>query len=230
MTGREKLERLVRIVRRFILLGGVLYLVPTFTAYFFPWTVFVAAAGIVVSVAGLVLALKSLRCPECGRHIENLLMVRQEGRFLTLPRDLSVCPHCGFDLDTHAGHEGLPEILRAYEDGGRCFGVINVPGGRGTTRCEVALQGKAWEAIQSVLRWRPFGEAAREQYRYFFAPRSRPAREGKPGSRLTVRVEKAGATETKDIPAPPALVSLFRWLREPGACEQVASMCFQQVD
>jgi hypothetical protein len=228
MTGREKLERRVSAIRIVTYAGFALYLLPLFAVYFFPASAMLIVLGVGVSLLALWLAFNSLRCPDCGKKLGNLLMVKQEGRLLALPPDLSTCPHCGFDLDSYGSHDGLLEIMSAYEDNGAYVGVLDVPLTRGVRRYEAVLSGKARDAFDRVFQLQPFDTNVGGGYRYFFVPRlsgSDPAR----GEGFTLRIEKGVQVEQTIIPAPQPLVSLLDWLHRLQDGDQVVDIALKET-
>ena len=206
------MERRTDAVRRTTLVGFGLYFVPVIGVCFIPRLAMLAPLAVALCTAAVLLAFNSLRCPGCGKKLGNLLLVKQEGRLFSLPRDLTNCPHCGLDLDSHGDHKGLPEILGGYDSKGEYLGIVAVPESGGTRRYELTLRGKAQEAFQDILQLHPFGKSGASDYHYFFAPEER-RRKGDPSqSRMQIRVEHGEKEENVDVAAPRALVLILEWL------------------
>ena len=228
MTGREQLERRVGIIRIITYAGFGLYLAPVFAIYFFPACALFIVLGVAVSLFALWLAFNSLRCPDCGKKLGNLLMVKQEGRLLALPKELSTCPHCGFDLDSYGSNDGLLEIMSAYEDQGAYIGVLDVPLGSGVSRYEAVLTGAARDAFDGVFHLQPFDKSAGAGYRYFFVPRRNKAGQACDGA-FTLRIEKGNQVHQTVIAAPQPLVSLLEWLQRLQDHDQIVGVTLKET-
>lgn len=228
MTGRQKIERKLKRVRTFLFSGLALYLIPNFVACVSPLFALVALVGIIISIGALGLALNTLRCPECHRKLGNLLMIRQEGKMLALPRELTSCPHCAVSLDEHTTSVGLPEIQSTYEKEGAYLGVVDLPTVGESTRYELALQGKAREAFGQILRLHPFGKNETSGYRYFYVPRPLSKRPDAARNSMMIRVEKGDKSENVPVHAPPSLIALLEWMYEFDAPDDVTRLCMKR--
>ena len=169
MTGRDILEKRVRRIRQCMAIGFGLYFIPILAAYFFPWLALLVPIGVIICVVALVVSLRSLRCPECGGLLGNLLMIKQAGQLFALPSDLIACPHCEIDLTGHRSYEDLLEVLSAYDRGDDYHGVISAPVGGERHQYETRLDGGARKSFADILNLRPFGKHG-GPYRYFILP------------------------------------------------------------
>jgi hypothetical protein len=66
-------------------------------------------------------------------------------------------------------HEGMPELLSAYEREGPYFGLVAVTSGGETRHIEFGVQPDGYSALRRVLQSRPFDKLPGIRYRYFIA-------------------------------------------------------------
>jgi hypothetical protein len=66
-------------------------------------------------------------------------------------------------------HEGMPELLAAYERDGEFYGVAAVMLNSECRQFEFWLPGKAYIALRRILQTRPFDPLSMVQYHYFVA-------------------------------------------------------------
>ncbi|MBT7064877.1 MAG: hypothetical protein HN919_01115 [Verrucomicrobia bacterium] len=213
MTGIEKLESRIRRIRLCMAIGFGLYLIPILAAYFVPRLALLVPVGVAITVGGIIVAFRSLSCPECSGKLGNLLLIKQSGRLFALPPDLAICPHCGTDLDAHRGHEDLMEILSAYEKDGEYLGVVGTPMDGVIHRYELKLEGSARHTFKDIMQLQPFGKHGGAT-RYFFVPPSRRDMDNSASSRIKIRVEKGTEDSVVDIRASKPLRTLFEWLHQ----------------
>jgi hypothetical protein len=66
-------------------------------------------------------------------------------------------------------HEGLPEIIDAYERDGHFFCSIALTIGRETKVFEFGVIQESYKAVKRILSLRPFEQFPGTKYRYFYA-------------------------------------------------------------
>ncbi|NQU39595.1 MAG: hypothetical protein HQ523_06550 [Lentisphaerae bacterium] len=227
MTGIEKLEKRVRRIRLCMSVGFGLYILPVLAAYFVPWLALLVPVGVAITVGAIIVALRSLHCPECAGPLGNLLLIKQSGKLFALPPDLATCPHCGSDLTVQRGHEDLLEILSAYEKDGEYLGVVSILMNGVAHHYELKLEGAARRTFKEIIQLQPFGKHGGTT-RYFFVPPSRRAPDPTTSVYIKIRVEEGTMDTVVDIRAPRALQTCFEWLNQLEDASQIPRLSLRK--
>jgi hypothetical protein len=66
-------------------------------------------------------------------------------------------------------HEGMPEIVDAFEEGGQYFGVVGVEIGGKLRVFRFGVSRAGYRALKRVLQLRPFDSLPGLEHRYYFA-------------------------------------------------------------
>jgi hypothetical protein len=111
-------------------------------------------------------------------------------------------------------HEGLPELVDAYERQGRYFGVAQVLLGAERTAFEFGIDQASYEALRRVLQMRPYGSSESGSCRYYFAPSAGRIAEGSDAVEFAVRVEQGRAGRQFKVVGPATLVANLLWFLE----------------
>ena len=110
-------------------------------------------------------------------------------------------------------HEGLPEILDAYEKDGHYFGVVQVEVEGKSIAFEIGIASTGYQALRKVFQERPFETKAASAYRYFFVPTVHRLLE--PGiAEFQVRIEQGRDGRQFRFKGPQALVTNLVWFFE----------------
>lgn len=115
-------------------------------------------------------------------------------------------------------HEGMPEIVAAYERDGYFFGVVQVMLDGAPHAFEFCLDKPGYRSLKQVFQFRPFDALPGILYRYFFTGSvSRSVDEsGAMGApiRFYVRVEQGRNAKVYAFEGPLELVANLRWFFE----------------
>ena len=96
-------------------------------------------------------------------------------------------------------HEGLPEIINAYERDEHFFCSIALTIGIETKAFEFGISQESYNAVKRLLETRPFGQFPGTKYRYYYAG----------GWSFRVEQEKQG--KQFEVKAPKTLVENLTW-------------------
>ncbi len=107
-------------------------------------------------------------------------------------------------------HQGLPEILDAYERDGHYFGVVCVTIEEVSRTFEFGVVPKAYQALKRILNMRPFDKMPGLEYHYFFVP-SVQQLDGQFHSLTQIRIEQEDLGKQFDVEASEELVSNLMW-------------------
>ena len=111
-------------------------------------------------------------------------------------------------------HEGMPEIVAAYERDGHFFGVVQVMLDGEPHAFEFGVDNPGYLALRNVLQFRPFDMLPGVPYRYFFGGGlGRLGQEGGP-VRFDVRVEQGRDAKHFEFEGPWELGANLRWFME----------------
>ena len=106
-------------------------------------------------------------------------------------------------------HEGLPEILDALEEGGHCFGLVQLERHGETRQFRFGVNREGYRSLRQVLQLRPFDRMPGVKCRYFFVPTTR--RLGEDRARMTVRVEQGRDGKQVEIEVLRDVVANLMW-------------------
>jgi len=107
-------------------------------------------------------------------------------------------------------HDGMPELLGAYEHDGHFFGAVAVTLGSECRHFEFGLPRSDYTALQRILQSRPFDQLPGLRYRYFisFAISRIPGTER---AEVSIRVEQGRTSRHFDYEVPFSLASNLLW-------------------
>lgn len=108
-------------------------------------------------------------------------------------------------------HEGLPEIINAYERDGLYYCSISIKIGSETKIFEFGINHEFFKAIKRILGMQPFEKMPGIKYRYFFCPVA-----GRKSTDLSkffyhIRVEQEKRGKEFEIAAPEQLIANLMW-------------------
>ena len=107
-------------------------------------------------------------------------------------------------------HDGMPELLSAYERDGQFFATVAVTLGSECRHLEFGLQPDAFRAIRHVLQARPFDQLPGLHYRYFII---HSARRVPDTDRVEVsfRIEQGSSAQQFPFEVPQSLAANLFW-------------------
>src|ERR1700690_212518 len=110
-------------------------------------------------------------------------------------------------------HDGMPEILKAYQRGEFYFGVVRIDVSDGTAVFEFGVDYAGYIALRKVLQTRPFSNMPGIEYRYFYAGPLGYGRRDKNEAPVTydVRIEQGEDAKRFEFEGPTSLVSNLIW-------------------
>ena len=106
-------------------------------------------------------------------------------------------------------HDGMPELLTAYERGGQFFGAAAVTLGSDCRQFEFGLPNTDYMALRRILQSRPFDQLPGLHYRYFVA--DSPRRLGGDRVELTIRIEQDSSARQFPFEVPQSLAANLLW-------------------
>jgi hypothetical protein len=128
---------------------------------------------------------------------------------LALPRG-RVNSDVRFLFAVRDNHEGMPEILDAFERGVQCFAVVAIERSAVIKQFEFGVSLDGYRALRKMFQIRPFDSMPGAKRRYFFAGRYGNV----PGTseyETAVRVEQDRDGKLVDIRMPKDLLSNLVW-------------------
>jgi hypothetical protein len=106
-------------------------------------------------------------------------------------------------------HEGMPEIVETFEEGGNAFAVIAVEREGRNLKFRIGVSPAAHHALKRMFQFRPFENSPGMKYRYFYA--GSVAATESPHCKIGVRVESGNAGKNFDFDVPKELVRNLVW-------------------
>ncbi len=110
-------------------------------------------------------------------------------------------------------HEGMPEIVDAFEKDGQYFGVIGIEIGGTYKRFQFGVSQAGYRAIRKVLQLHPFDSMPGLKHRYYFAQAYWKLADSSDCG-MKVRVEQDRNGKEVDARVPKDLLSNLRWFAE----------------
>ena len=110
-------------------------------------------------------------------------------------------------------HEGMPEIVDAFEDGGQCFGIVRVEIGGESRKFRFGISQSSYRALKRVLQLHPFDSLPGLKHRYYFAEVYWKL-EDSSDCGMKVRVEQGNNGKQVDVRVPKELLANLRWFAE----------------
>lgn len=108
-------------------------------------------------------------------------------------------------------HEGMPEIIDAFEMDGQYFGIVGVEISGESRKFGFGISQAGYRALKRVLQLRPFDSLPGLKHRYYFAAVYRKAQ----GSlEMQVRVEQGKNGKQLAAHAPKDLIANLKWFME----------------
>ena len=108
-------------------------------------------------------------------------------------------------------HNGMPELVDAFEIGGQYFGVIAAVESDKERRFQFGLSLQGYRALKRVLQDRPFDLMPGLKYRYFYSGSQKSAPDEK--YKMTVRIELDRDAKKKDFDIPKDLHANLLWFQ-----------------
>ena len=124
-------------------------------------------------------------------------------------------------------HQGMPEILAAYERDGLCFGVVRVEAGGEDAAFEFGVERKGYMTLKSILECRPFGSMPGIKHSFYFTGSYGRKKLDEEPVIIEVRVEEGMNGRNLSFDCPTSLASNLRWffqmkdMREASALSRV---------
>ena len=107
-------------------------------------------------------------------------------------------------------HEGLPEIIKAYERDGYYFGEVSLTIAGSTKNFEFGLDLESYKAIIRILSLRPFDQMPSVEYKYFFSPTGRWSKDRKK-TYCYIRIEQERQGKGFEVEVPKSLFANLKW-------------------
>jgi hypothetical protein len=108
-------------------------------------------------------------------------------------------------------HEGLPEIISAYERDEHFFGLVSLTIGSITKTFEFGIDQSSFIAIQKILQMRPFEQFPGTRYRYFFCPKAGRDPKNPKKAFCDIRIEQEYRGKQFEVTAPESLIANLMW-------------------
>lgn len=117
-------------------------------------------------------------------------------------------------------HEGMPELIRAFEKEGHFFALVKKDWGAQSTTYQFGVSRKAYLILQRILQTRTFDLMPGLKYRYFYSGSCRPL--DSKNDLMFVRIELGRDSKTKEFAIPKELHANFLWFSQLGRPEDAA--------
>ena len=120
-------------------------------------------------------------------------------------------------------HEGMPEIIAAYERDGLYFGVVRVKTTQESAAFEFGVERQGYIALRRILECRPFGSMPGVKHSFYFT--GSHARDS-----ISVRVEEGINGKSLSFDCPTSLLANLLWffqmhdLQEAAALKRVTAL------
>ena len=110
-------------------------------------------------------------------------------------------------------HEGMPEIVDAYERDGHYFGVIQVRLEDEAAAFEIGVEASGYKTLRRILQSRPFETTDFAPYRYFFGVRMTRLPDSE-DVEFDIRIEQGKNGRQFSFKGPHVLVANLIWFFE----------------
>ncbi len=110
-------------------------------------------------------------------------------------------------------HDGMPELLGAYERDGQCFGAVAVTLDSEVRQFEFGLPRNDYAALRRIVQFRPFDQMPGLQYRYFVAG-SVSRSHGSSHVELSIRIEQGHTARQFPLEVPQPLAASLLWFAQ----------------
>ena len=109
-------------------------------------------------------------------------------------------------------HQGMPELVRVFENDGHYFAVIEKDWGEDTKKYQFGVSQNAFRILQRILQTRTFDMMPGLKYRYFYAGSCRPL--DSMTDLMFVRIELGRDSKTKKFEIPKELHANLLWFSQ----------------
>ena len=106
-------------------------------------------------------------------------------------------------------HEGMPELVAAYDRDGHYFGCVAVTIAGESRQLEFGVQAESYRALRRILQSRPYDKLPGLQYRYFIAHAI--SRAGPNTVSVDIRIEQGPNGRQFPFEVPFALAQNLLW-------------------
>lgn len=120
-------------------------------------------------------------------------------------------------------HEGMPEIIDAFEKEGQYFGVVGIERDRVRRQFQFGVSVDGYRALRKILQLRPFDSMPGVQQQYFFA-RQYGKMPGVSDYKTYVRVEQNKQGKQIEVRVPKDLLSNLVWFSEIKGFDEAAHL------
>lgn len=107
-------------------------------------------------------------------------------------------------------HEGMPEIIDAFEKRGQYFGIVGIQVLSESKQFQFGISSDGYRALRKILQLRPFDTMPGVKQRYFFAG-SYGTIPSSSEFRTDVRVEQSREGKNVEVRVPKDLLSNLVW-------------------
>ena len=107
-------------------------------------------------------------------------------------------------------HEGMPEIIDAFEKDGQYFGIVGIQVSSESKQFQFGISLDGYRSLRKILHLRPFDTMPGVKQRYFFAG-SYGRIPSSSEFRTDVRVEQRRAGKNVEVRVPKDLLSNLVW-------------------
>ena len=124
-------------------------------------------------------------------------------------------------------HQGMPEIVAAYERDGLYFGIVHVEAGGEDAAFEFGVERQGYATLKRILESRPFGSMPGIKHSFYFTGSYGRKKLNEEPASIQVRVEEGINGMNLSFDCPTSLASNLRWflemkdLREAGTLTRV---------
>jgi len=106
-------------------------------------------------------------------------------------------------------HEGMPEMIETFEEGGNAFAIIAVEREKRTLKFRIGVTPAGHQALKRMFQFHPFENTPGMKCRYFYA--GSVTATARPHCKIGVRVESGNTGKNFDFDAPEDLVRNLVW-------------------
>ena len=122
-------------------------------------------------------------------------------------------------------HEGMPELIRAFEKDGHYFLIIEIDWEHQKKRYQFGVLRKSYLKLQRILETRTFDMMPGLKYRYFYAGSSH--RLDFSSASMFVRIELGRDATTREFEIPKELHANFLWFTQ---LESIEDARYLEID
>ena len=119
-------------------------------------------------------------------------------------------------------HEGMPELLAAFERDGSCFATVRVTIDGDSRDIEFGVPATEYGALRRVLQSRPFDLMPGLQYRYFIV--GSIGRTGEHAATMDIRIEQGRDARQLPFEMPLSLARNLYWFAQLRAFSEASHL------